>query len=78
MFSRMAPKPIPSISGEIQLASDTASEADACLVGTISIRMKVETQVIPCLVDRLTGRPRFFHNGRWLASDEWLKTAPLP
>ena len=95
LYSRAAPRPIPSMSAEIQLASESLSESDGCLVGVISVHKGLpagpyglpaasmpgagsETSSIPCVVDRLTSRVRFFHNGRWLTDDEWLTTAPLP
>jgi hypothetical protein len=107
LYSRAAPRPIPSLSAEIQFASESLGESDGCLVGVISVHKGLptgpyglpagsmpgagsetssmpggfggsETSSIPCVVDRLTSRVRFFHNGRWLTDEEWLATAPLP
>jgi len=90
LYSRAAPRPIPSMSAEIQLATESLGESDGCLVGVISVHRgsetssmpgyggRSETSSIPCVVDRLTGRVRFFHDGRWLTDDEWLTKAPTP
>jgi hypothetical protein len=102
LYSRAAPRPIPSMSAEIQLASASLSESDVCLVGVISVHKGLpagpyglpggrggmpgaympgagsETSSIPCVVDRLTSRVRFFHDGHWLNEEEWLATAPQP
>jgi hypothetical protein len=38
----------------------------------------MESQLVPCFVDRTTQQVRLFADGQWLTSTEWLKTAPLP
>lgn len=78
LYSRAAPRPIPSISAQIELAAESLGESDGCLVGVISVRKGTESFAVPCVFDRLTSRVRLFHDGRWLTDDEWLTTAPLP
>ena len=90
LYSRAMPRPVPSLSAEIQLASESLGESDGCLVGVISVHRgsetssmpgyggRSETSSIPCVVDRLTSRVRFFHDGRWLTEEQWLATAPVP
>ena len=79
LYSRVAPRPIPSLSAEIQLASESLGESAGCLVGIISVHKGgAEPFAIPCVVDRFTSRTRFFHDGRWLTEEEWVATAPAP
>jgi hypothetical protein len=77
MFSRAAPRPIPSISAEIQLA-DSGSHSDKFLLASIVVTKANQSQPTPCVVDRATGQVRLFAGGRWLAANEWLATAPMP
>lgn len=76
MFSRVAPRPLPSMSAEVQLASGLAPKDADYALGTIAIRQEESTETIPCVVDRTTNRVQLFVGGHWLTEGDWLKSAP--
>ncbi len=78
LYSRAAPRPVPSISADIQWASAAANPSDRLLLATIAIRAGVVSQSVPCVLDRTTSQASFFSDGQWLTAYEWLKRAPLP
>jgi len=78
LYSRAAPRPVPSISAEIQWASAPANPRDGLLLASIVIRAGKVSQTVPCVIDRTSGEATFFASGQWQTSDEWLKSAPLP
>jgi hypothetical protein len=78
LYSRVAPRPIPSISAEIQWASSNANSSDGMLLATIDVRAGTIAHCVPCVIDRTTSQARFFAGNRWLTADEWLQGAPLP
>jgi len=78
LYSRAAPRPIPSISAKIQLVERESNQRDGVLLATITVRTGEHSQSIPCAVDRITKRARLFSNGEWLTAKEWLMTAPSP
>lgn len=78
LYSRAAPRPIPTISERIELAREATSQTDSYLVATIVISTGATTQEVPCVVNRATKRVQLFANDEWLTEQEWLKQAPLP
>ena len=77
LYSRVAPRPIPSISAEVAVAPPADSE-ESFVLGTITIRTGDKSEPVACIVDRVTKKVHLFSSGKWLGSDEWLKKAPTP
>jgi len=77
LYSRAAPRPIPTISAKIEMSS-LAGQNDSFLVATIAVSAGERSWSVPCVVDRMTKKVRLFAGGQWLTADEWLKQAPLP
>ena len=78
LYSRAAPRPIPTMYANIAISPSTLGQSDSFLVATIAVGTEAHPQVVPCVVDRITKRVGFFVEGHWLTEDEWLKSAPLP
>jgi len=78
LYSRAAPRPIPSISAGIELASSAAGQSDGFLLATITVTAGARTQPVPCVVDRTTKQVRLFAEGQWQSEKEWVMNAPLP
>src|SRR5688572_26235327 len=77
MFSRAAPRPVPSISAEIQLAQQ-GSQSDSFLLASIVVIKGNQSEPVPCVVDRASRHVLLFAGGQWLTADEWVRRAPLP
>lgn len=78
LYSRVAPRPIPSISAEVELAAGANTQSEGMAVATIVIKTGSQSETIPCVVDRVTRHVRVFAGGKWLTEAEWLSRAPLP
>jgi hypothetical protein len=78
LYSRAAPRPIPTMYANIGMSPSTLGQSDGFLVAAVAVGTEAHPQVIPCVVDRITKRCGFFVDGHWLTEDEWLKSAPLP
>jgi hypothetical protein len=78
LFSRAMPRRIPPIEARIELAGDATGPSDGFLLASVAITTGDATERVPCVVDRVTQRVRFFAEQRWLTEDEWLALAPLP
>jgi hypothetical protein len=78
LYSRAAPRPVPSIFAEIAVSPQSAGQRKDVSLATITIRTGLTSDAVPCIVDRTTGLVHLFAAGKWLPSDEWLKTAPTP
>ena len=78
LYSRVAPRPIPSISAEVAMSPGETGESGSFLLATIAVRTGAQSQPIPCVVDRATKQVRLFSAGQWLSEAEWLKQAPSP
>ena len=76
LFSRAAPRPIPSISAEVLFAG-TDVQSEGLAVAAIVITGPYP-ETVPCVVDRSTGRVRLFAGGQWLTEAEWLGQAQMP
>jgi len=77
-YSRAAPRPIPTISADVEIWLAALQPTDSFVVATISINKGRQIESVPCVVNRLSGQAQLFAQGRWLDQDEWLKLAPLP
>ncbi len=78
LFSRAAPRPIPTIFAKIDIPPSATDESDYLIAATIVISTGGKSQPVPCVIDRITKRVRLFADEQWLAENEWLKKAPLP
>jgi hypothetical protein len=78
LYSRAMPRPLPSLSTEIQWAQDATSPSDSFLLASITVTKGPQTQAIPCVVNRVTQEVCLFANGHWLTAADWLKQAPNP
>jgi|GEM_PF-2367647 hypothetical protein len=78
LYSRVAPRPIPTISAKIEISTGVTSQSDGFLVATIVVSTGARSEPVPCVVDRVTKQVRLFSEGQWLSEDVWLKKAPLP
>lgn len=78
LYSRVAPRPVPSVSEKIDIFAGNLSEADSLVLATIEIKTGEETQAIPCVIDRHTQKAWFYNGNRWLNEAAWLAQAPLP
>lgn len=76
LFSRAAPRPLPTRSIEVELASGPIAEIEGYALATISVRENERTEQIPCVVDRSTKQAQLFVDGRWLMQEAWLQLAP--
>jgi hypothetical protein len=77
LLSRVAPRPVPSISEQIQLV-DSRNQPAGCCLATITITIGEQAEQTPCIVDCRSGEVHLFDGGKWLTEYEWLKQAPLP
>jgi hypothetical protein len=77
LYSRAAPRPIPTISAEVAVSTPSSDDAVFLLV-SIVVKKGRRSESIPCVVDRQSKQARLFADGQWLSQEEWLKTAPLP
>jgi len=77
LYSRAAPRPIPTMYANIEMSPSTLGQSDSFLVATIAVGTEAHPQVVPCVVDRITKRVGFYVEGQWLTEDEWLKSASL-
>jgi hypothetical protein len=78
MYSRVAPRPIPTIYASVEMSPGATGPRDSFLVGTIAVGTEAPLQPAPCVVDRLTAQVRVFADGQWLDEEEWLRKAPTP
>ena len=78
LYSRAAPRPIPTIAATVGMPPGAAGQGDSFLVATIDVRIGSRSEQIPCVVDRVSKQVRLFADGQWLTEEEWLKKAPLP
>jgi hypothetical protein len=79
LYSRVAPRPIPSLSAEVEMTASSTEPQESFVLAVITIsRAREVEQRIPCLVDRTTSQIRLFADGQWLTSEDWLKRAPTP
>lgn len=78
LYSRAAPRPIPSMSAEVALSAGETLESDSFVLATIDIRTGERLERVPCVVDRATRQVQLFAGGQWVSSDQWLETAPVP
>ena len=78
LYSRAAPRPIPTRYASIAMSPGTLAQSDNFLVASIAVGTEAHQQLVPCVVDRINKRVGFFVEGNWLTEDEWLKSAPLP
>jgi hypothetical protein len=78
LYSRAAPRSIPTILANVELPRQSVAAGDSLLVATITVTAGDHSEKTPCVIDRLTKRVRLFSEGEWIASEEWLKKAPVP
>jgi hypothetical protein len=78
LYSRVAPRPIPTIVAKVEMSPCTACSSDKFLVAKIDVSFGGESKATPCVVDRTTSKVLLFADGQWLAQEEWLKNSPLP
>jgi hypothetical protein len=78
LYSRAAPRPIPSISADVQLVEHNGRSSDAFLLASIVINTGDSSHPVPCVVDRATNQVQLFADGKWLAAEDWLATARMP
>jgi hypothetical protein len=78
LYSRAAPRPIPTIYAKIEMSPSAMGQSDSLLVATIAVSRGARTEQVPCVVDRITKRVRLYAERQWLTEDEWLKNASLP
>jgi len=78
LYSRAAPRPIPTMYAEIDMPVNAITQSDSLLVATITIGGGPRPESVPCVVDRTTKRVRLYAQGQWLTDDEWLKNATMP
>ena len=76
-FSRAAPRPVPSISADIEFAQQESS-SDSFLLASITVTTGARSQAVPCVVDRRTRQVQLFDGEKWLTADQWLEKSPLP
>ncbi|WP_425614078.1 hypothetical protein NA78x_003932 [Anatilimnocola sp. NA78] len=77
LYSRIAPRPIPSIKSDIELVKAT-DEGGQILLATVAITTGEAKESIPCVVDRRTKQVSFFAAKQWQTQADWVKTAPSP
>lgn len=79
LYSRVAPRPIPSLSAEVEMTASSTRPQESFILAVIKVtRQGDEPQQVPCIVDRVTSQVRLFAEGQWLTSEQWLKRAPTP
>jgi hypothetical protein len=78
LYSRVSPTPIPEIKAEIILVESTVNQNGGSLLAAIKVTTGGHSQLMPCVVDRISQNVSVFADGRWLSEEEWLTTAPLP
>lgn len=78
LYSRIAPRPVPSIEAEVELVTTDVAPMGAPLLATIHVKIGDQKSSTPCLIDRDTKEIRLFANGKWQKTDDWLKSAPNP
>jgi hypothetical protein len=79
LYSRIAPRPIPSLSAEVEMTASSTGSQESFVLAVIKVtRQGDEPQQIPCIVDRATSQVRLFAEGQWLTGEEWLMRAPTP
>jgi hypothetical protein len=79
LYSRVAPRPIPSLSAEVEMTASSTKSQESFVLAVITItRQGDEPKQIPCLIDRATSQIRLFAAGQWLTGEEWLQRAPTP
>jgi hypothetical protein len=78
-FSRAIVRPVPSITTTVDIAAADVALPGNLLLATIHVTLiGVSTTSTPCIIDRETKAVRLFAGGRWLTTEDWLKTAPHP
>jgi hypothetical protein len=78
LYSRASPRPIPTMSAEVEMTADEDVQAEGMAVATLVIKTGTRVETVPCVVDRFTRRVRIFAGGQWLTETQWLAQAPLP
>jgi len=78
LYSRVAPRPIPTILAKVEMSPSPNCKSDNFLVAKIDVSTGGKSQLTPCVIDRTTKEVLLFAEGQWLAEDEWLTKAPLP
>jgi hypothetical protein len=78
LYSRAAPRPIPTITAAVEISPGAAGNSNSFLVATITVDKASQPEQTPCVIDRGTREALFFAEGQWLTQDEWLKKAPRP
>jgi len=77
IYSRAAPRPIPTIESKIELAKG-GDARDMLVLATITIHNGEHPDAFPCVIDRSTKQVRLYAAGQWQTQSEWLATAPSP
>jgi hypothetical protein len=78
LYSRVSPRPIPTILAKVEMSPTTKRLQDRCCLATITVTIGKTVEHVPCMVDRADNRVLLCADGRWQLGDHWLKTAPLP
>jgi hypothetical protein len=78
VYSRAAPRPIPSISAEIAIVPTAQVQGENLLLGTITVKAGIRSERIPCVVDRISKAVWLSASGQWLTGRQWLTKAPVP
>jgi hypothetical protein len=78
LYSRVAPRPVPSIGAEVELVTTDAAPGGSVLLATIHVSIGDQKTSTPVIVDRDTKEVRVFSQGKWQNTYDWLKTAPNP
>jgi hypothetical protein len=77
LYSRAAPRPIPTITTEVAMSAVSTDES-SFLLASIQVQRGKQSQQVPCVIDRKTKEVRLFADSQWLGAQDWLKQAPLP
>jgi hypothetical protein len=78
LYSRIAPRPVPSIEAEVELVTTDVAPMGAPLLATIHVKIGDQKSSTPCLIDRDTKEIRLFAQGKWQKVEDWMKSAPNP
>jgi hypothetical protein len=78
LYSRAAPRPIPTILAKVEVSPSEACRSDKFLVAKIDVSIDGLSQPTACVVDRLTKEVLLFADGQWLTKEEWLSKAQMP
>lgn len=78
LYSRVAPRPVPSIGAEVELVTTDVAPSGAPLLATIHVSIGDQKSSTPCIIDRDTKEIRLFAQGKWQKVEDWMKTAPNP